>query len=168
LVSDRPCTRVPHRRRGATTNLAAGQAEPQMYPGRAQSKAVLAALRSARPDGPDQGKVGIGQDRLRCIAHVAEHRRRLRSRHCPVYPATRRLGDVRRAPLRSSHTPGPSDIRFTICPISAKASELTCCTLGILKLGLGGGAMRSVHLARPNRWHSGRDQRQRVPHPRSW
>jgi hypothetical protein len=69
------CARVPHRRRVAATDPAAGQAEPQMHPRCAQSKAVLAALRSARPDGPDQGKVGIGQDRLRCIAHAAEHRK---------------------------------------------------------------------------------------------
>ena len=69
------CARVPHRRRVATADSAAGQAEPQVHPGRAQSQAVLAALRGARLDGSDEGEVGIWHDRTRCSAHAAEHRK---------------------------------------------------------------------------------------------
>jgi hypothetical protein len=72
------CARVPHRRRVATADPAASQAEPKVHPARAQSKAVLAALRGARPDGPDEGEVWIGQNRTFCSAHAAEHRRQMR------------------------------------------------------------------------------------------
>jgi hypothetical protein len=69
------CARVPHRGRVATADPAAGQAEPQVHPACAQSQAVLAALRGARLDGPDEGKVGIWHDRTRCSTHAAEHRK---------------------------------------------------------------------------------------------
>src|SRR6476469_10379177 len=50
--------RVPLRRAVAAADVAAGQAQPQVHPGRALGQAPLAALRRAGPDGD------------RCLAQV--------------------------------------------------------------------------------------------------
>ena len=100
---------VPVRRGVAAADVAAGQAQPQMHPRRADLQALLATLGGAGRDWPDRGYVGTGE-RARPLGAVRS------SAAQPVHPVAIR-------PPRAGHQPSLSARRTRDLP-GAKASPV--------------------------------------------